>query len=33
VNGMHGDAERVPLDGVREAAQVLFEALRDTVAR
>jgi acetylornithine deacetylase/succinyl-diaminopimelate desuccinylase-like protein len=33
VNGMHGDAERVPLDGVREAAQVLFEALRDTVTR
>jgi acetylornithine deacetylase/succinyl-diaminopimelate desuccinylase-like protein len=33
VNGMHGDAERVPLDGVREAAQILFEALRDTLAR
>ena len=27
---MHGDAERVPLDGVREAIQVFFEALRDT---
>jgi acetylornithine deacetylase/succinyl-diaminopimelate desuccinylase-like protein len=33
VAGMHGDAERVPLDGVREAAQVLFEALRETLAR
>jgi acetylornithine deacetylase/succinyl-diaminopimelate desuccinylase-like protein len=33
VASMHGDAERVPLDGVREAAQVLFEALRDTLAR
>jgi hypothetical protein len=29
---MHGDAERVPLDGVREAAQLLFEALRETLA-
>ena len=28
VASMHGDGERVPLDGVREAAQVLFEALR-----
>ena len=27
---MHGDAERVPLDAVREAIQVFFEALRDT---
>ena len=33
VAGMHGDAERVPLDGIREAADVLFEALRATVAR
>jgi acetylornithine deacetylase/succinyl-diaminopimelate desuccinylase-like protein len=32
VASMHGDAERVPLDGVAEAAQVFFEALRDTVA-
>jgi len=31
VASMHGDAERVPLDGVREAAQILFEALRDTL--
>ena len=33
VASMHGDAERVPLDGVREAAEILFEALRDTLAR
>jgi acetylornithine deacetylase/succinyl-diaminopimelate desuccinylase-like protein len=31
VASMHGDAERVPLDGVREAAEILFEALRDTL--
>lgn len=31
VASMHGDAERVPLSGVREAAQVFFEALRDTL--
>jgi len=30
---MHGDAERMPLDAVREAAGVLFDALRDTLAR
>jgi acetylornithine deacetylase/succinyl-diaminopimelate desuccinylase-like protein len=30
---MHGDAERVPLDAVAEAAQVLFDALRATVER
>jgi len=30
---MHGDAERAPLDGIREAAQVFFEALRETLAR
>ncbi|HMF98280.1 MAG TPA: M20/M25/M40 family metallo-hydrolase, partial [Vicinamibacterales bacterium] len=28
---MHSDAERMPLDGVAEAAQVFFEALRDTL--
>jgi acetylornithine deacetylase/succinyl-diaminopimelate desuccinylase-like protein len=28
---MHGDAERMPLDSVAEAAQALFEALRDTL--
>ena len=33
VASMHGDAERVPLTGVREAAQVYFEALRDTLTR
>jgi acetylornithine deacetylase/succinyl-diaminopimelate desuccinylase-like protein len=33
VASMHGDGERVPLDGVSEAVQVLFEALRDTLAR
>ncbi len=33
VASMHGDAERVPLDGVAEAAQVFFEALRDTLRR
>jgi acetylornithine deacetylase/succinyl-diaminopimelate desuccinylase-like protein len=33
VASMHGDAERVPLSGVREAAQVFFEALRDTLTR
>jgi acetylornithine deacetylase/succinyl-diaminopimelate desuccinylase-like protein len=33
VASMHGDAERVPLDGVVEAAQVFFEALRDTLAK
>jgi acetylornithine deacetylase/succinyl-diaminopimelate desuccinylase-like protein len=31
VASMHGDGERVPLDGIREAAQVFFEALRDTL--
>jgi len=30
---MHGDAERMPLDAVSEAAQVFFEALRDTLAK
>ena len=33
VASMHGDGEHVPIDGVREAAQVFFEALRDTLAR
>ena len=33
VASMHGDAERVPLDGIDEAAQIFFEALRDTLAR
>jgi acetylornithine deacetylase/succinyl-diaminopimelate desuccinylase-like protein len=33
VASMHGDAERVPISGVKEAAQVFFEALRDTLAR
>ena len=28
---MHSDAERLPLDAVTEAAQVYFEALRDTL--
>jgi acetylornithine deacetylase/succinyl-diaminopimelate desuccinylase-like protein len=33
VASMHGDGERVPLDGIGEAAQIFFEALRDTLAR
>jgi acetylornithine deacetylase/succinyl-diaminopimelate desuccinylase-like protein len=33
VASMHGDAERAPLDGIREAAQVFFEALRETLAK
>jgi acetylornithine deacetylase/succinyl-diaminopimelate desuccinylase-like protein len=33
VASMHGDGEHVPLDGVRDAAQVFFEALRETVAK
>jgi acetylornithine deacetylase/succinyl-diaminopimelate desuccinylase-like protein len=33
VASMHGDAERVPLDGVAEAAQVFFEALKATLER
>ncbi|HWF83988.1 MAG TPA: M20/M25/M40 family metallo-hydrolase [Vicinamibacterales bacterium] len=32
VASMHGDGEHVPVDGIREAAQVFFEALRDTLA-
>jgi acetylornithine deacetylase/succinyl-diaminopimelate desuccinylase-like protein len=31
VASMHGDGEHVPLDGVRDAAQVFFEAVRETV--
>jgi acetylornithine deacetylase/succinyl-diaminopimelate desuccinylase-like protein len=33
VTQMHGDAEWVPLEAVAEAAQVLFEAVRQTVSR
>lgn len=31
VASMHGDAERVPLSGVREAVQIFFEMLRDSL--
>jgi acetylornithine deacetylase/succinyl-diaminopimelate desuccinylase-like protein len=33
VSQMHGDAERVPLDGVREAADVFFDAVRGAATR
>ncbi len=33
VSSMHGDAERAPLDGIREGAQVFFDALRETLAK
>jgi len=33
VASIHGDAERLPLDAIAEAAQVLFAALKDTVAK
>jgi acetylornithine deacetylase/succinyl-diaminopimelate desuccinylase-like protein len=33
VASMHGDGEHVSLASVREAAQVFFEALRDTVSK
>jgi acetylornithine deacetylase/succinyl-diaminopimelate desuccinylase-like protein len=33
VASMHGDGERVPLDGVAEAVEVFFEALRDTLQK
>jgi acetylornithine deacetylase/succinyl-diaminopimelate desuccinylase-like protein len=33
VASMHGDGEHVPLDGIRDAARVFFEALRDTLAK
>ncbi|MGE5245792.1 MAG: M20/M25/M40 family metallo-hydrolase [Betaproteobacteria bacterium] len=32
VASMHGDAEHVPIEGVKEAAQVFFEALKATLA-
>jgi acetylornithine deacetylase/succinyl-diaminopimelate desuccinylase-like protein len=32
IASMHGDAERVPLDGVREASRVFFEALQQTLS-
>ncbi len=33
VASMHGDGEHMPLAGIQEAAQVFFEALRDTLAK
>ena len=33
VASMHGDAERVPLGAVAEAAEIYFQALRDALAR
>jgi acetylornithine deacetylase/succinyl-diaminopimelate desuccinylase-like protein len=33
VASMHGDGEHVPLDGVAEAVDVFFEALRDTLQK
>src|SRR5437867_2200355 len=33
VASMHGDAERVPIDGVRESVQILYEALREALTR
>jgi len=33
VASMHGDGERVPLDGISEAAQVFFEALKATLEK
>jgi acetylornithine deacetylase/succinyl-diaminopimelate desuccinylase-like protein len=33
LNNMHADAEHMPLDAVREAADVFFDALRATLAR
>ena len=33
VASMHGDGEHVSLTSVREGAQVLFEALRDTLSK
>jgi len=33
VASMHGDGEHVPLDGVRDAAQIFFETLRQTLTR
>jgi acetylornithine deacetylase/succinyl-diaminopimelate desuccinylase-like protein len=33
VSSMHGDAEHVPLTGVREAAEIYFDALRSTLSK
>ena len=33
VGSMHGDGEHVNLASVREASQIFFEALRDTLAK
>src|SRR5439155_13360138 len=33
VASMHGDAEHVPIAGVRESVQILYEALREAVAK
>jgi len=33
VSSMHGDAERVPISGVHEAAEVFFQALRETATK
>jgi acetylornithine deacetylase/succinyl-diaminopimelate desuccinylase-like protein len=33
VASMHGDGEHISLSSVREASQILFEALRDTLAK
>ena len=33
VMSMHGDAEFLPVDAVGPAIQILFEALKETVAR
>ena len=33
VASMHGDAERVPIDGVRESVQILYEGLRNALTR
>jgi acetylornithine deacetylase/succinyl-diaminopimelate desuccinylase-like protein len=33
VASMHGDGEHISLSSVREASQIFFEALRDTVAK
>jgi acetylornithine deacetylase/succinyl-diaminopimelate desuccinylase-like protein len=32
VASMHGDAERVPLTGVREAAEVFYDAVKATAS-
>ena len=33
VASMHGDAERVPLDGVKEAVQIFYEVLREMATK